>query len=284
MINIWNTNKINELITNNSFNEIKTPFRNKNFLHRKPNINFEYSEEELNEIKKCSNDIIYFANNYCKILTPNGINQIVLRDYQEKILFSFIDNRFDIIYSSRQSGINTMLAIYLLHYTLFNTDKTSVLISPNLMSSINLLDSIKLIYEQLPFFMKCGIKRNDKRELKLDNQCRILVLNIKNCNGFTIDDLVLHDFSYIYNKDQIEFYQNNMISILANNNSKIKITGNKNELNFFYDIYQNAKEGLNNFKAHTINWTDINGRDEYWKQEQIKNIGLNNFNLNYELF
>ena len=34
---------------------------------RKGNIVFNYSDEEIREIKKCAKDIVYFANTYCTV-------------------------------------------------------------------------------------------------------------------------------------------------------------------------------------------------------------------------
>ena len=52
----------------------------------------EYTEEMINEIIKCSEDIIYFAENYFKIVTSDeGKKLIELYDYQKKILKAYID-------------------------------------------------------------------------------------------------------------------------------------------------------------------------------------------------
>jgi hypothetical protein len=40
-------------------------------------------EDELN---KCKNDISYFIETYCKLITPNGIENIRLLDSQKKYL------------------------------------------------------------------------------------------------------------------------------------------------------------------------------------------------------
>ena len=50
------------------------------------NIVFNYTPEELKEIKKCATDIVYFANKYCTVMTDEGLKTIKLRPYQEKML------------------------------------------------------------------------------------------------------------------------------------------------------------------------------------------------------
>lgn len=72
---------------------------------RNPDIVFEYTPEEISELSKCANDIIYFANNYCYCMQgSSGYQPLTLRDYQEKMLKSYVDNRFSICCASRQIG------------------------------------------------------------------------------------------------------------------------------------------------------------------------------------
>lgn len=72
---------------------------------RNPNIVFEYTPEEIEELTKCASDIIYFANNFCYCLHGSkGYQPLTLRDYQEEMLRGYQDNRFSITCASRQIG------------------------------------------------------------------------------------------------------------------------------------------------------------------------------------
>ena len=72
---------------------------------RNPDIVFEYTQDEISELSKCANDIIYFANNYCYCMQgSSGYKPITLRDYQEEMLKSYVENRFSITLASRQVG------------------------------------------------------------------------------------------------------------------------------------------------------------------------------------
>lgn len=50
------------------------------------NILFKLSETEVEEFTKCSSDIIYFVEKYCRFLTDKGRITVPLRKYQKKIL------------------------------------------------------------------------------------------------------------------------------------------------------------------------------------------------------
>lgn len=72
---------------------------------RKPDLLFEYTPEEIQEVTKCAQDIIYFANNYCYCMQGGkGYQPLTLRDYQEDMLRNYSKNRFNICLSARQSG------------------------------------------------------------------------------------------------------------------------------------------------------------------------------------
>lgn len=72
---------------------------------KRAGLSFEYTPEEIQEITKSAQDVIYFANNfgYC-LHGSKGYQPITLRDYQEEMLQSYTDNRFTCCMSARQSG------------------------------------------------------------------------------------------------------------------------------------------------------------------------------------
>lgn len=72
---------------------------------RNPNIVFEYTPKEIEEITKCAKDVMYFANNYCYCLQGSrGYQPLKLRDYQEEMLKSYDKYRYCCVLSSRQVG------------------------------------------------------------------------------------------------------------------------------------------------------------------------------------
>jgi hypothetical protein len=113
---VWSSETINKAISgiNEGKKLISNPFyENKTYL-LKGDITFKHTEEEIEEWLKCKNDIVYFANKWCKLMTPEGIKNIILRDYQIKYLKHLVDNRLSIMLSSRQSGKTTTSAIFLM--------------------------------------------------------------------------------------------------------------------------------------------------------------------------
>ena len=75
---------------------IANPFVDGNIKLRKPDLVYERTVEEIEEWKKCRDDIAYFVEKYCKIMTPEGVKHVKLRDYQLEYLQFLKDNRYTI--------------------------------------------------------------------------------------------------------------------------------------------------------------------------------------------
>lgn len=102
----WSTEKVAKLMdAMDDGAKIKsTPFYEGNPILRRGNILFDYTDLEIQELYKCANDICYFANNFCTVMTDEGLQTITLRDYQVEMLRHFQNNRFTITLASRQIG------------------------------------------------------------------------------------------------------------------------------------------------------------------------------------
>ena len=106
--NYWSTERVNELLRRADeegldFKSVENPFHDNNPEFKRANILFEYTREELIEIKKCAEDVTYFSK-HCQVMTDNGLAYIRLRDYQTSVLKEYQDNRFSIFLAPRQVG------------------------------------------------------------------------------------------------------------------------------------------------------------------------------------
>jgi hypothetical protein len=55
------------------------------------NVLFKLTPDEVEEFNKCSQDIIYFVEKYCRFLTDKGRRTVKLTNYQKKLLKSLTD-------------------------------------------------------------------------------------------------------------------------------------------------------------------------------------------------
>lgn len=276
-LQVWTSDRMEQLSVamDEGYKPKDTPFYEGDPLWRKGNIVFEWTDEELAEIKKCASDIVYFANNYCSVMTDDGVRTIKLRDYQEEMLEGFVDNRFAICLSSRQTGKTICSSIFIAWYTLFNFDKNALILSNKGGTTKEIIDKARTIFENLPFFMKPGVIKKDVMHIKFDNGCRIVGQSTsgKAGIGFTIHLLFLDEFAHIHHSFIESFYENVYPTLSSSKISRIIITSTPNGYNKFYKIYRDAERGKNEFMPFRVDWWQVPGRDEEWKQREIANLG-----------
>lgn len=104
----WNTERVNELLRKAEeegldFKSVENPFHDNNPELKRANVVWEYTKDEILEMKRCAEDVTYFSQ-YCKVMTDEGLRYIELRDYQASVLREYQNNRFSIFLAPRQIG------------------------------------------------------------------------------------------------------------------------------------------------------------------------------------
>ena len=135
---------------------------NGNASLRKAGEEYQFTDEMIQEYIKCKEDIIYFAENYFHIITIDKGKQLIkLYDFQKKILKACYDtpNGKQSICCKifRQAGKTTTFSIFMLHYALFNKDKTIAILAHLEKLAIEILDRIKMGFKNLPLWLQVGI-------------------------------------------------------------------------------------------------------------------------------
>ena len=125
-------------------------------------------QELLEEFKKCKEDPIYFLCNYIKVVHPmRGLVPFNLYPFQRDIVHSLEDHRFNILRKFRQAGCTTIASAYSLWLALFKKHQTIVILSKGDVEATEVLDRIKVMYEELPKFLQPGIEESNKHTFKL---------------------------------------------------------------------------------------------------------------------
>lgn len=263
---------------------IANPFYENNTHLLKGDLVFTRTKEEIQEWVKCSKDIIYFANKYCKLMTPQGIQHIELRDYQVRYLQHLMKNRLSIFLSCRQSGKTTTSAIFMLHYILFNVDKNALVLGNKRKTAVEILDKVKKIYLELPFFLKPGVYKWNESEIAFDNGCRCMAeaTTINSGISFTFHCVLADEFAHIAPNIKEQFY-NNLFPTITAAKARFMITSTQNGVELFARLYTASQNGENEYAWFEVNWPDVPEwdpdrqcwykRDEAWHQQQVGNLG-----------
>ena len=275
---VWSTKRVDEWMSDYAEGIIRkeSPWADGVIGVRNPDIVFEYTPEEIIELKRCADDIIYFANKYCYCLQGSkGYQPITLRNYQEDMLNSYVENRFNVVLSCRQIGKTVIAAIFIMHNTIFNFDNNVGIAANKFQTAVEIMDKIKEMMFYLPFFMKPGVKTNNQALMSFNNGCRIIAqaTTKKSFIGYTIHTLYLDEFAHVEPHVLDEFYENIMPTVSSMEDSKIIITSTPNGYNKFYDIYQDAVDGKNSFHPIRVDWWEVPGRNDDWKEKMIADCG-----------
>jgi len=284
---VWSTKQINDLLLalDQGYRpKVKMPFyEGKQFL-RRGNVVFEYTDAEVAELARCATDIVYFAEKYAVVMTDDGIKNVKLREYQKRMLRNFQHERFNIVLASRQMGKTITASIYNAWYLIFNTDKNTLILANKSDTTKEIIDKTKVVIENLPFFMKPGIIKYDVLNVRCDNGCRLVgqSTTAKSGIGFTIHNLFLDEFAHIHPAIVDVFYENVYPTLSSSKVSRITITSTPNGFNKFYQIYQAAEKGENEYNAMRIDWWEHPDRDDEWYERELANLGsIEAFNRQY---
>jgi hypothetical protein len=287
--NFWSSAKVEELVYNAEENgidykDVDNPFHENDPELRKGQILFEYTEWELEEMRKCAEDVVYFADRYCKVMTDDGIQKINLRDYQVQILDQYQTHRKNIFVSPRQSGKTITSSIFLLWYLLFNFEKNAMIMANIGDTAAELMDKIKVIMKGLPFFLKPGLIVYNVMTMKFDNGCRIMAKTTTKTSsiGYTIHMLYMDEFAHINPNFINQFFKSVYPTISSSQIARVIITSTPNGMNKFWELYKGAIEGENEFNPIRVEWWQIPNRDEEWKRKEIAALGSEeDFNQEY---
>jgi hypothetical protein len=274
----WSTKLVDDWMKDHAEGEFhkESPWLDGQVGVKKAGLLFDYTPEEIEELTKSANDVIYFANHfgYC-LHGSQGYKPITLRDYQEEMLTSYTNNRFTCCMSSRQVGKTVVAALFLLHNAIFNVDRNIGIAANKLATAVEIIDKIKEIMDYLPFFMKPGIKVYNQTMIVFENGCRLIAqaTTKRSFIGFTIHTLYCDEFAHVEPHVLDEFYENIMPTVSSMEDSKIIITSTPNGYNKFFDIYQGGVDGTNSYHSIRVDWWQVPGRDEKWKEKTIADCG-----------
>lgn len=251
---------------------------------RKAGEKIEYNQDMINELIKCREDIVYFAEKYFYIIHPDrGKEKIHLYEWQKKVLKAFVntpdDKKHCIVKIARQSGKTTISTIFLLWYALFNKDKTIAIAAHKQDAAIDILKRIKTAILMLPLWLQQGLTDDgwNKKSVAFENGSRIIAsaTSAEALTSLTVNLLFLDEFAKVPPHIAEEFITSTYPVISSGKTCKIIMVSTPKGLNHFYEFWSKAirKEDANNFFPISVGWWEVPNRDDEWKEEQIADIG-----------
>jgi len=252
---------------------------------KKAYVPIEWSEEQVREVIKCSKDINYFIKTYVKIISlDEGLVDFAMYPYQEEMAQTIADNRFTVIKTCRQAGKTTTSAAVVLWHVLFNESYTVAILANKLSTAREILARVQRAFEYLPKWLQQGVVTWNKTNIELENGSQIIAASTASSaiRGYSINFLYLDEFAFVPRNIQDDFFTSVYPTIISGTNTKVVITSTPNGFDLFYKIWTNSIEDRNEYANFSVNWWDVPGRDEEWKEKTIANTSEDQFRQEFE--
>jgi hypothetical protein len=235
----------------------------------------EYTPFMIQELARCKRDPVYFIRTYVKVNHPTrGIVPFNMFDYQERFVRHIHSNRFTITLQPRQCGKTVTAAMYLLWYALFNDDATVLIASKNGSHALEIAGRVKLAYEELPSWIKPGLKYYNMHKIDLDNGSRVVceATTDKTGRGLSISKLYLDELAFINPRIQQQMW-NSLSPTLSTGGSAIISSTPNGDTDLFASLWRGAMSGTNVYKPFQVHWKEHPERDDQYWDDMVGQIG-----------
>ncbi len=237
--------------------------------------------------KQCMVDPVFFIKNYVKIKTEDkGIIPFSLFDFQEGMVKDFNEKDRIVILKSRQMGISTLIAAYVLWVMVFHEGKNTLIVSIKEATAMEIISKIKIAHERLPPWLKNftgGVVEENKHALKFKNLSMVMATSSASdsTRSFSASFIIFDEAGFI---DDIEELWNSAQPTLSTvKDGKAIILSTPNGMGgFFHKLWVEAEAKKNGFHPIKLHWDLRPDRNQAWKTKQIAELGEKFFGQEYD--
>jgi len=256
-----------------------------------------FTEQQVQEMLACADPVTgydYFVKHFFYIQHPvKGKLLFEPFGYQERLLQSYHDNRFNINMLPRQSGKTTCAAGYLLWFAMFHPDQTILVAAHKYTGAQEIMQRIRYAYEDCPDHIRAGATNYNKGSIEFDNGSRIVSATTtgNTGRGMSISLLYCDEFAFVQPNIATEFWTSISPTLATGGRAIITSTPNSDEDEFatiwkeankkFDDFGNETPLGINGFFAYTAHWNEHPDRDDAWASIEKGRIGEERFRREY---
>jgi hypothetical protein len=228
------------------------------------------------EYVKCMTDPAHFMKKYCMIQHPTrGRIQFNLYPFQDKVLYQFQKNNYNLVLKSRQLGISTLVAGFSLWMMIFHKDKNVLCIATKQDTAKNMVTKVRFMFDNLPSWLKGTEKplENNKLLLKLANGSQVKAVSAAGDAGRSeaVSLLIIDEAAFIESIDEIFASAQ---QTLATGGGCIALSTPNGTGNWFHQTWQKAEIGDNSFIPIRLPWNVHPERNQSWRDRQDNDLGI----------
>ena len=268
-------------------------------LVKKAHTKEKFTEQQVQDLLMCADPVegyMYFVKNFFHIQHPTrGKVKFEPFEYQERLLHSYHDYRFNINMMPRQSGKTTCAAGYLLWYAMFHPDQTVLVAAHKYTGAQEIMQRIRYGYELCPDYIRAGVVNYNKGSMEFENGSRIVSATTtgNTGRGMSISLLYCDEFAFVQPNIAEEFWTSISPTLATGGKAILTSTPNSDEDTFAiiwkesqdcFDDHGNTRAdglGRNGFHGYRSEWYEHPDRDENWRQVELGRIGEERFRREY---
>jgi len=263
-------------------------------------------KEEMKKHMKYSKDSAAFIRD-CR----TGVNSqtwkgelLTLFDFEKEILELIHENKFSIIKKSRQMHMTSLTAAYCAWKMIFCSGYNITILSPRMEGSVRFIEMVRMIlqnYSNHYFHWEDEFVKNNKSEILISNGSNIkgASATVNAVRGHMIDMLIIDEAAFVNKLEHIwpailcciEYKKGS-----AHPGSKCIMISTPNGKNVFYEFWNKAVKGDNDFMPIHLDWTanpkfnegmerDADGEwTSDWYEKMCMNLGGDENMISQELW
>lgn len=273
-------------------------------IHKTVKYDVYIIKTESGKILECADDHIVFDHtrqelfakecvpNHTKILTEDGpelVTDLIVTNDSEHMYDITVDSDDHTYYTNGILSHNTTCTVaFLLHYTLFQSYKTVGVLANKASLAVEILDRYKLAYENLPFFLQQGVMAWNSKDIELENGSKMITgaTGGSAARGYSFSCLFLDEAAFVPQNLWEPFWTSIWPTVSSGKNTKVIMVSTPNGLNHYYEMWNKANHPdpskRSEFAPFEVQWTDIPGRDQKWKESEIRNTSPEQFAQEHE--
>lgn len=226
----------------------------------------------VSEILKCGKDPTYFMKKYCKIQHQlRGLIPFDTYDFQDDCVKQFQQHRFNIVLKSRQLGLSTVSAAYVVWYAIFKKDKNILVIATKLNTAINFIKKVKTMLDGLPPWLLLTKFEPTKQSIRFDNGSTITAVPTSPDAGRSeaLALLIVDEAAFIRDFDEI---WTSLYPTLSTGGSAIILSTPNGVGGQYYKLWTEAETGANDFNPIRLPWDVHPEHNQAWFDKETRNL------------
>jgi hypothetical protein len=234
----------------------------------------------LDEFIKCSQDPVYFVNNYGYVfdMKKQQVSKMKCFPYQDECLRTFNDNQNSIVLKSRQMGLSVISAAYVAWRLVFCFDERILVVADNGNGAVRFLNTVRQFLDRLPDWMLPDERQiNNTKQISFSNGSWVkAVASSKQAGrGESLTCLILDETAFIEHAQDI--WMGAGLALSATQGKCIMISTPKGTGNLYHQTWVQASKKQGNFVSLQLHWSihpilsdgleirkDIDGKEYPW--------------------